>query len=101
MREDYRHPMNYYLLVGGSRDGEIWDGEPEPHLRLPTRPLQAAVAGYEDFTASGPNIELELYTVRVFGASGGLIKVYGHASLSDMDVQLALIRGYSPKGKRR
>jgi len=101
MREKYRHPLKYYLLVGGSRDGEIWDGAAEPQLRVPTRPKLQPIAGRSELDAYGGTLELELYTVRTFGAAGGIVKVYGHASMSDMDVQLALICGYNPKGSKR
>ena len=90
----YAHPLTYYVLVGGSHDGERWDAEASPKIKLrknvPDFVMQA-IGG--EFKALGL-IDFEVYTLRIFRADGHLLKVYGLDRMSDYDVMIDLMRGY-------
>ena len=81
------------LLVGGHSDGKrvsAKDRESVIHSGYVTpiadEVLQAESAGFQYHT--------EVYTLWMFISDNDAVLIYGHESLSDIDVQLALLRGY-------
>ena len=97
----YTHPLNYYRMIGGSRDGEPYDGEPSSPLVLMKRTRLISVTEVTANPLLPPSpVDLETYTLRRFRAGAQEVRCYVIADMSDFDAQLALLRGYHPNVRR-
>ena len=89
----YKHPLNYYVLVGGSHDGERWDAEAPAKIRL-TKNLPEFVSRAAGVSPS--LVDFEVYTLRTFRADGHFLKLYALDAMSDYDVLIDLDARVSP-----
>jgi hypothetical protein len=98
---NYRHPMPYFALVGGTHDGEIWDGAYGQILTMAKRtPLNLQSFMPLDLISKS-QVEIETYTTRTIYVNMTPIIFYALATLTDMEALITLLKGYNPRGVRR
>lgn len=97
----YRHPMPYFALVGGTHDGEIWDGAYNDLLTIAKRTPFNVASLNPLAQLSESAVSMEDYTTRIIYVNGTPVVFYALATLTDMEALITLLKGYNPRGIKR